>query len=120
MQGYCELSSLLSVHPSGVMYRQAEHSAMLHTIQCSLLALSIALRQVITGTACYQVVECVQASQKMTNSLMLATCMMNIGTLFSVSAMASAATASFVGASAFGLISLINFAKVQTLLWRCP
>ncbi len=54
-----------------------------------------------------------QASQKMTNSLMLATCMMNIGTLFSVSAMASAATASFVGASAFGLISLINFAKVK-------
>lgn len=53
-----------------------------------------------------------QASQKMTNSLMLTTCMMNIGTLFSVSAMASAATASFVGASAFGLISLINFAKV--------
>ena len=48
----------------------------------------------------------------MTNSLMLATCMLNIGTLFSVSAMASAATASFVGASAFGLVSLINFAKV--------
>ena len=57
-----------------------------------------------------------QASQKMTNSLMLATCMMNIGTLFSVSAMASAATASFVGASAFGLISLINFAKVKSAL----
>ena len=57
-----------------------------------------------------------QASQKMTNSLMLATCMMNIGTLFSVSAMASAATASFVGASAFGLISLINFAKVGICL----
>lgn len=54
----------------------------------------------------------VQASQKMTNSLMLATCMMNIGTLFSVSAMASAATVSFVGASAFGLISLLSFAKV--------
>ena len=60
-----------------------------------------------------------QASQKMTNSLMLATCMMNIGTLFSVSAMASAATASFVGASAFGLISLINFAKVGELLIPC-
>ena len=58
----------------------------------------------------------VQASQKMTNSLMLTTCMMNIGTLFSVSAMATAATASFVGASAFGLISLINFVKVRTCL----
>ncbi|CAL5224135.1 g6768 [Coccomyxa viridis] len=57
----------------------------------------------------------VLASQKMTNSLMLATCMMNIGTLFSVSAMASAATASFIGASAFSLISLINFAKVKNL-----
>ena len=52
----------------------------------------------------------------MTNSLMLATCMMNIGTLFSVSAMASAATASFIGASAFSLISLINFAKVRSAL----
>ena len=58
----------------------------------------------------------VQASQKMTNSLMLTTCMMNIGTLFSVSAMATAATASFVGASAFGLISLINFVKVRARL----
>ena len=58
----------------------------------------------------------VQASQKMTNSLMLTTCMMNIGTLFSVSAMATAATASFVGASAFGLISLINFVKVCACL----
>ena len=39
---------------------------------------------------------------------------LNIGTLFSVSAMASAATASFVGASVFGLVSLVNLLKVAS------
>ena len=40
---------------------------------------------------------------------------LNIGTLFSVSAMASAATASFVGASVFGLVSLVNLLKVRSM-----
>lgn len=48
----------------------------------------------------------------MLTSLLLTGTLMNIGTLFSVSAMASAATASFVGASICGFASLINFVKV--------
>lgn len=55
-----------------------------------------------------------QANQSMMTSMLLAGTMLNIGTLFSVSAMASAATASFVGASVFGFFSLVNFLKVGT------
>lgn len=44
--------------------------------------------------------------------MLMAGTLLNIGTLFSVSAMASAATASFVGASVFGLVSLVNLLKV--------
>ena len=55
-----------------------------------------------------------QANQSMLTSMLMAGTFLNIGTLFSVSAMASAATASFVGASVFGLVSLVNLLKVAS------
>ena len=50
----------------------------------------------------------------MLTSLLMTGTLMNIGTLFSVSAMASAATASFVAASVCGLVSLVNLLKVRS------
>ena len=94
-------------------------AASSHPVWCCVsCGITESTESCMAGQKCdeFRRADLVQASQKMTNALMLTTCMMNIGTLFSVSAMATAATASFVGASAFGLISLINFVKVRARL----
>lgn len=44
-----------------------------------------------------------------------ASMLVNVGTVLSVSAMAGAARASFVGAAVLGLLTLLNFAKVRGL-----
>ena len=56
-----------------------------------------------------------QAYQQVMTQAVLASCLVNTGTVLSVSAMGSAATASFIGAALFGLMLLFNLLKVRPL-----
>lgn len=51
--------------------------------------------------------------QKATMGAIVSSMLVNMGTVLSVSAMGAAATASFAGASVFGLIAMINLIKVR-------
>jgi hypothetical protein len=52
--------------------------------------------------------------QKATMSTIMASMLVNIGTVLSVSAMGIAASASFTGAGLFGVFAMINLIKVKT------
>lgn len=53
--------------------------------------------------------------QKVMTSALAASTLVNVGTVLSVSAMSSAATASFIGAGLAGLVLLANWIKVKSL-----
>ena len=53
--------------------------------------------------------------QKVTTAALVASTLVNVGTVLSVSAMARASQASFVGAGVWGLQVLINWAKLKRL-----
>lgn len=57
----------------------------------------------------------VAAWQKVVASALAASTLVNVGTVLSVSAMGTAATASFVGAGVFGFMMLSNYLKVVKL-----
>lgn len=57
----------------------------------------------------------VQAWQRVVSSALVASTLVNVGTVLSVSAMATGATVSFVGAGVFGLLLLGNYLKVVKL-----
>ena len=57
----------------------------------------------------------VQIMQSVMTSAVVACTLVNMGTVLSVNAMARAASASFVGAAATGILALINWLKVKNL-----
>ena len=54
-------------------------------------------------------------TQKATTTAILASMLVNVGTVLSVAAAAQAATAAFVGAGMFGALTAINLLKVKRL-----
>jgi hypothetical protein len=57
----------------------------------------------------------VQAWQRVVATALVASTLVNVGTVLSVSAMATGATVSFAGAGVFGLMLLANYLKVVRL-----
>ena len=57
----------------------------------------------------------VQAWQRVVASALLASCLVNVGTVLSVSALATGASLSFAGAAVFGLAGLSGYLKVVQL-----
>ena len=57
----------------------------------------------------------VQAWQQVVASALVASTLVNVGTVLSVSALTAGATASFTGAAMFGLMMLTGFLKVKNL-----
>lgn len=55
----------------------------------------------------------VQAWQRVIGAALLASCLVNVGTVLSVSAMQAGATTSFLGAAFFGFQMLRNYIKVR-------
>lgn len=53
--------------------------------------------------------------QKMVTAALAASTLVNVGTVLSVSAMSTAATASFIGAGLAGVLLLANWLKVKGL-----
>jgi hypothetical protein len=65
----------------------------------------------------------VQAWQRVVSCALVASTLVNVGTVLSVSAMATGASLSFAGAGVFGLLLLSNYMKVgfknaSTRCWR--
>lgn len=56
-----------------------------------------------------------QAWQKVVGATLMASCLVNVGTVLSVSALATGATASFTGAALFGFMALKNYIKIVQL-----
>lgn len=56
-----------------------------------------------------------QAWQKVVGAALVTCCFVNVGTVLSVSAVATGATASFTGAAVFGVITLSNYLKTVKL-----
>ncbi len=57
----------------------------------------------------------VQAWQQVIASALVASTLVNVGTVLSVSALAAGATASFTGAALFGIMMLSGFLKVKNM-----
>jgi hypothetical protein len=57
----------------------------------------------------------VQAWQQVVCSALVASTLVNVGTVLSVSALSAGATASFAGAAVFGLMMLSGFLKVKNM-----
>jgi hypothetical protein len=57
----------------------------------------------------------VQAWQQVVGAALVASTLVNVGTVLSVSALAAGATASFSGAALFGVIMLQGYLKVRGL-----
>lgn len=57
----------------------------------------------------------VQAWQKVVSSALVTSTLVNVGTVLSVSAMATGATLSFAGAGVFGVMLLANYLQVVKL-----
>jgi hypothetical protein len=57
----------------------------------------------------------VQAWQQVVSAAVVASALVNVGTVLSVSALATGATASFTGAAFFGLLMLKGYLKVRNL-----
>jgi hypothetical protein len=53
--------------------------------------------------------------QRLMTSALMASTLVNVGTVLSVSAMSRAATASFVGAAFAGAMVLVNWLKVKSM-----